>query len=191
MKKRIASFFQQEKITFSFLFIFSGLVLGVILCFTCIAFYSLSLSGKNTTAVLATLFMVTSSSYLIGNALGFLFGIPKTIQEQDGIKSGNKISYQINTNLEQISDWLTKMLVGIGLVELKGLLKFLINISTKISLDIGHPNSESLIIASILCFIILGFFVTYFSTRLYIANALASANTELQGISEKNHSQSV
>jgi hypothetical protein len=32
---------------------------------------------------------------------------------------------------------------------------------------------------------ILGFFVTYFGTRLYIANALASANAELQEISKE------
>ncbi len=185
MIKRIASFFQQEKITFSFLFIFSGLALGVILCFICIAFYALSLSRGNSTAVLATLFMVTCASYLIGNAFGFLFGIPKTMQERDGMKPENRISYQINTNLEQISDWLTKMLVGAGLVEFKELVKFLVNISTDISADIGHPNAQSIIIASILCFAILGFFITYFGTRLYIANALASANTELQGISEE------
>ncbi|WP_446011014.1 hypothetical protein [Candidatus Electrothrix sp.] len=101
------------------------------------------------------------------------------------MKPENRISYQINTNLEQISDWLTKMLVGAGLVEFKELVKFLVNISTDISADIGHPNAQSIIIASILCFAILGFFITYFGTRLYIANALASANTELQGISEE------
>jgi hypothetical protein len=51
--------------------------------------------------------------------------------------------------------------------------------------DIGPQSSQSIVIASIICFMVLGFFVTYFSTRLYIANALASANAELQEFSDK------
>ncbi len=29
----------------------------------------------------------------------------------------NKVNYRSNTNLEQISDWLTKILVGVGLTQ--------------------------------------------------------------------------
>ncbi len=177
--------------SFSFVFIGGALFVSLLFFFVSIAAYSLSLQGINTTAVLVTLFMVTASSYLIGNILGFLFGIPKTHQEPSAGQthengSEPKIEYQINTNLEQVSDWLTKMLIGVGLVEMKDLMQFVVNISSKISSDIGHPNAESMIIASILCFMILGFFVTYFGTRLYIASALAAANVELQEISEES-----
>ena len=121
---------------------------------------------------------------------GFLFGLPRTHQEsseEEGHEgdSERKIAYQINTNLEQISDWLTKMLIGVGLVEMKDLMAFIVKVSSKISADIGHPGAESLIIASMLCMAVLGFFATYLGTRLYIAGALVSADTKLQEIAEE------
>jgi hypothetical protein len=65
----------------------------------------------------------------IGSLIGFLFGIPRTLQlevpitpkTQDAGKSDGKddsFRQNVNTNLEQISDWLTKILVGVGLTQL-------------------------------------------------------------------------
>ena len=190
MVKKIVSFFQQGKMSFNFVFIFTLIILCVFFCFIWITVYSLSLPVNNTSTVLATLIMVTTASYVVGNVLGFLFGLPRTHQESSEENKPEhvpeqKIAYQINTNLEQISDWLTKMLIGVGLVEMKDLMAFLVSVSSKISSDIGHPGAESIIIASILCAIVLGFFATYLGTRLYIASALASADTVLQEISEE------
>jgi hypothetical protein len=68
----------------------------------------------------------------VGSFLGFLFGIPRLFQQAfatalDGpspsgeraspIPSAGRRFLSSNTNLEQISDWLTKIIVGIGLVE--------------------------------------------------------------------------
>jgi hypothetical protein len=68
-----------------------------------------------------------------GALVGFLFGIPRVEQADRRPESGSPQGptpalaglYQedyrqrVNTNLEQISDWLTKIIVGLGLVELK------------------------------------------------------------------------
>ena len=69
-----------------------------------------------------------------GGIIGFLFGIPRVLQDinaptimpknnEEDKDSANtsKSSYrmQVNTNLEQISDWLTKIIVGVGLIELR------------------------------------------------------------------------
>ena len=169
-----------------FLFIILCLVAALAVCFFVIVIYSKSLLGNHNGAC-ATLFMVAASSYAIGNILGFLFGIPKTIQgENDSLKKGN-VDYQVNISLEQISDWLTKMIVGAGLVELKDIKTALVNISAKIASDIGNEQAQSIIISSIICFMILGFFVTYLSTRLYIANAIAKANSELKEDTERDN----
>ena len=73
---------------------------------------------------------IAGASLLFGALLGFLFGIPRTLQQDKPEKKppnggdGNKeqeengTSYRANTNLEQISDWLTKILVGIGLTQI-------------------------------------------------------------------------
>ena len=55
----------------------------------------------------------------IGGLLGFLFGIPRTIQSNE--KTRDEFRQVVNTNLEQISDWLTKILVGVGLTQLNNL----------------------------------------------------------------------
>jgi hypothetical protein len=73
----------------------------------------------------------------VGVLLGFLFGIPRTLQQElppsssppapaaspqspERVFTGANWSYQqtVNTNLEQISDWLTKILVGVGFTQL-------------------------------------------------------------------------
>ncbi len=55
-----------------------------------------------------------------GFLVGFLFGIPRVLQGED-VLPGQQPEYRqrVNTNLEQISDWLTKIIVGLGLVELR------------------------------------------------------------------------
>ena len=62
---------------------------------------------------------------LVGALIGFIFGIPRALTNEasaqpDGnpqLPENNKKS-KTNTNLEQISDWLTKILVGATLASL-------------------------------------------------------------------------
>ncbi len=76
MVKRIVSLFQQAKMSFGFVFIFVALMFSALFCFAWVAVYSLSLQVNNTTAVLATLFMVTASSYLIEKYAWLSFWTP-------------------------------------------------------------------------------------------------------------------
>lgn len=55
---------------------------------------------------------------LFGGLIGFIFGIPKSLQNNNG-NSVSNTKFITNTSLEQISDWLTKIIVGLGLVELR------------------------------------------------------------------------
>jgi hypothetical protein len=50
-----------------------------------------------------------------GCLVGFLFGLPKTAPSQTSRQVG---SYLPSTNLPEVSDWLTKLLLGAGLVQL-------------------------------------------------------------------------
>ena len=74
-----------------------------------------------------------SGAFLISGALlGFLFGFPHTRPQ---VPSGSiptpgeeklegtapAASHETNTNLDQISDWLTKILVGVGLTQITSL----------------------------------------------------------------------
>ena len=73
------------------------------------------------------------ASFLVGCLLGFLFGIPRVVStgalrlKQDGQVSDSSSSdaptgqFSPSTNLSEISDWLTKLLLGAGLVQLGSL----------------------------------------------------------------------
>jgi len=61
----------------------------------------------------AVLFLLALASAASGGILGFIFGVPR--YRSDASITGNFLH---NSNLEQISDWLTKILVGATLVQL-------------------------------------------------------------------------
>src|SRR4051794_2430267 len=50
----------------------------------------------------------------IGGVTGFLFGIPKARSDVNSAGTNAGGQFKPNTNLEQISDWLTKTIVGVG-----------------------------------------------------------------------------
>lgn len=69
----------------------------------------------------------------LGAAFGFIFGIPRVLQRRPGSlekgqqfaiteKTGSQLFFT-NTSLEEISDWLTKIIVGIGLVQFTTILE--------------------------------------------------------------------
>ena len=76
--------------------------------------FSLSSSFAEFAAHLGCAMLIASASLLTGGILGFLFGIPRTLQrdvefesENRGRNSSDQVThYRANTNLEQISDWL-------------------------------------------------------------------------------------
>src|SRR5438270_2613117 len=70
--------------------------------------------------VFACAALLALASLLVGAFIGFIFGIPKTVTTtpNDTASGVPAAKYQGSTNLEEISDWVTKILVGAGLVEL-------------------------------------------------------------------------
>jgi hypothetical protein len=69
--------------------------------------------GANFQSVLGVGLMVVAASTLVGAIVGFLFGLSRTVE-----RPGAPAFMTSSTNLEQISDWLTKILVALGLVQL-------------------------------------------------------------------------
>ena len=99
--------------------------------------------------------------------------------------------YASNTNLEEISDWLTKIIVGVGLINLKNFPSYLKATATYFgSLSscgqgcVAIPDSVSL--ATLLYFFVCGFFFAYLLTRLALPAAFSRADrAALSFVSEK------
>ena len=115
--------------------------------------------------------MVFAASFLIGCLLGFLFGIPRALSDGAEVGSGEQHSrLTANTNLEQVSDWLTKIIVGATLVQLGPLTHRFSELATSVSGIFGDPTAQNKTMAGaiILYASALGFFAAYISARSII-----------------------
>lgn len=134
--------------------------------------------------------LIAGGSAFVGGALGFLFGIPRTLQGDDATRKtdssgaqsdsstpSQRTDYQANTNLEQISDWLTKILVGVGLTQVTAIRGGLEDLTNFFAKGLGNQESAQVLAFAILLYsMVLGFFFGYLWTRLYLAGALRAAD---------------
>ncbi len=153
---------------------------------------------------------------LVGFLLGFIFAIPRmaaakseagasaasagegTSQasvEGDASRTTATATVETNSNLVEISDWLTKILVGVSLVELnkipgrhKELTSYLgnglTNCGDTASSTYGScvQGGESFALGIVIFFFAAGFLVGYLWTRLYLQRALAELSTRAERI---------
>lgn len=88
--------------------------------------------------------------------------------------SSNEPPYQPNSNLEEISDWLTKILVGMGLSQWPAIKSQLKTIMMLLANGIGGESAQPLALGIVMYFGTIGFLSVYLLTRLFISSALAS-----------------
>ena len=135
-------------------------------------------------AIMAGLILAGASG-LVGAFLGFLFGIPRSKQAeaQIAIEEGRSPrEYLENTNLEQISDWLTKIIVGLSLVQFEQIKSFVTGVGSVygkvfVSSTAGETAS-AIAVAVILYFVISGFLFAFLWTRIHMENVLRRQSAE-------------
>ncbi len=156
------------------------------------------LSGNAGVALLWALCCLTA-----GAAIGFLFGIPRSgaaspkgsAGKGAGMAAGKAAAapteaapgsaesgLRPNTNLEEVSDWLTKIIVGLGLVNLGEIGPGLQKIAKLTAAGwSGLPEAQALSLASalIVAFAVTGFLAAYVYTRLFLQEAFGRADQQL------------
>lgn len=152
-----------------------------------------SQSWAHTLTYLGTGVAVAAASMLVGGLLGFLFGIPRTSQQPAvapapasttpgaaaPANSASGREYQPNTNLEQISDWLTKILVGVGLIQVRAISDKLYSMAGGIAGALSDtPGNRTFALALVLFFAVAGFLLAYLWTRLYLPGAFRLADRD-------------
>jgi hypothetical protein len=154
------------------------------------AIYALQFGwSSQTLTVLAIALLTAGASLLVGVLLGFLFGIPRASQSAADSQPGKQVSSNsalgVNTNLEQISDWLTKILVGVGLIELGQLSNRGAALVSFIAPALGGDKSAPAASMGILVyFSVAGFLLGFLGTRLHLGPAFSHADQRLRDISE-------
>lgn len=124
--------------------------------------------------VSSTLLLVGSAAWLSGSVLGFLFGVPRfqTDAERRGALGGPS-GFIPNTNLEQISDWLTKIIIGATLVQLNTLAGAIGGLCTTIGTAVGTQGAATVAGAVLIFYFATGFMWGYLWCSLRIFREMA------------------
>jgi len=141
-----------------------------------IALYALKAPDR--LSAFASGLMFAAASAAAGALFGFLFGVPRT-KSSDGAtpSSVSTSTIQPNTNLEQISDWLTKILVGVTLVQLGTIRSGAQRLFNSMAPSLGNkPGSAAVAGAIVIYFAGAGFISSWLMTRLYLAREMSEAD---------------
>lgn len=140
--------------------------------------------GSEFLSVLAVGVAAVLAALLAGAALGFLFGLPKTMDPRSSLDA-SKVRLATNTNLDQISDWLTKILVGLGLVQLGKITEGLSNIGESLAPGLGGGDGAQAFAVALLVYSVLdGFLIGYIWTRIDLSKRFREAAEDLDPIEE-------
>ncbi|MDH4473376.1 MAG: hypothetical protein QE487_12280 [Fluviicola sp.] len=132
------------------------------------------------------LFVLTAgATFLLGALLGFMFAIPKL---SDARTEEGKQVYQANTNLEQISDWLTKILLGVGLTQMDKISFKVHSISESMAKEMTLIGHEAMFTSALILFYtICGFLNGYLVTRIVLPRVFAASdNTQQSNLIENS-----
>jgi tetratricopeptide (TPR) repeat protein len=126
------------------------------------------LDSKAAMTFLALNLIAGGAAGFSGSLLGFIFGVPKSLADGSQTADGASTNAsQTNTNLEQISDWLTKILVGAGLTSLTSMPGYAAKMMEYLDTHgyQGLPGGGTLAVFVMIYFATAGFFWTYIETR--------------------------
>lgn len=156
--------------------------------------------GYSTTAANQSSFAMTFGSDLlvaaaagaVGALLGFVFGIPRTLDpasraavaaaaSQAGPTASSQAALAANTNLERISDWLTTLLIGATLVQSGKVIEWIGRLGDTYGGANGGPTNASVVPLIVVYFFALAFLGVYLITRLYLTYALQQTLALLTG----------
>jgi hypothetical protein len=143
-----------------------------------------SAASGHWTGVLGGGLLVAAMSAAVGGGMGFLFGIPRLLSSgaaahPNDLSTTSTASYAPNTNLEQASDWLTKILLGAGLTQLGAVPHRLRQLGDALAPMVGDENGASALVAVVVVYFgVLGFLSGWLLTRLLLARALSTADRQ-------------
>ncbi len=138
-------------------------------------FASSSTFGGPAAAFSGLALMIGAAGFAGGGLLGFLFGVPRMLG--GGAIGSGPAQVVSNNNVEQLSDWLTKILVGVGLVEIHQVGPLLAGFRDQIDHALASPSGDTLPGAGLAACLILtgstiaGFLTAYLKSRTDLMRA--------------------
>lgn len=123
--------------------------------------------------------------FMVGGIIGFVFGIPRyaaSASDRELQESTPEVvKYRANTNLEQISDWLTKILVGLGLTQFRAIGEFVADIANSLGGALtggSSPSGTTVAWILMVATVIPGFIFFYLWSRVYLPTLFQNAEKQ-------------
>lgn len=150
--------------------------------------------------VLAIGLLTAVAAFVVGALLGFLFGIPRSIAAKQGATQDvaataptdgttttapvtpppTKRNFGANSNLEEISDWLTKILIGVGLVQIHQVSGAIEDLADGLAPGLGSQGFTVAVVL-LVSFSVIGFICSYMFTRLRLQGLFEASLDDLPG----------
>ncbi len=122
--------------------------------------------------------LVAIGAFAVGALLGLLFGVPHSAENSPA--STSTWALIPNTSLDQISDWLTKILVGVGLTQLFEIPSRLQALASYLAPVFGSTDSgKGFGLAVVISSTVVGFLASWVWTRLLLSGDLAQAGADI------------
>lgn len=152
------------------IWILSALLVGLVLLLLIVGGYATATKGVAAGAGGA---LIVVSSCAIGLLFGLLFGAPHSSGQSPSDGQG---LLSLNTSFDQMSDWLTKILVGVGLTQLVGLPSRLQTLGNYLAPAVGGGDTSASVATTLaLGSAVLGFLISFVFTKLILSPDLAAA----------------
>lgn len=135
--------------------------------------YSVTIDGIGVRIIFIGLLLAVAT-FVSGFFTGTLFGMPKRNNEGES-------DYALNNSLVEISDWLTKIIVGLGLVNLKQIPAYLMSMGAYVSQSSGLKGvfMDIFSICVVVYFGVLGLYTGYNYMRLVLSEKYKKADDNM------------
>ncbi len=150
-----------------------------------ITVYATSRGGAGRTMALAG--MIAASAVVAGGVIGFLFALPRSVtvvippSRAGPEKQLTDITVHPNTNLEEVSDWVVKITVGLTLTQLGKVPRVATGLFDLLGHSLGGSPQNVIFIGSLIVFCsIVGFLMGWLSTRMFIGRWMAVSDRPLE-----------
>lgn len=131
-----------------------------------------------------TAFTLYTAAAVSGAGLGFLFGLPRPQEAAEstteaGVSATSKPYYISNSNLLKVSDWVTTIVVGLTLVNLRSIGPAITQMAEVLREPLGNAAHSGIVgVALLVVGLLVGFVSCYLWTTVHVRNLLIRAEEE-------------
>jgi hypothetical protein len=142
--------------------------------------------GRQPFTIMFAAALIALASAGLGALLGFIFAIPRELQSTELDADSKSTRYIANTNLEQISDWLTKIIVGVSLVQIGKLPAALADLGHHLAPLLGSSEASGGV-GVVLCMTaaIAAFLLGYLWTRVIVTWLFAATGRDIEDYTKR------